>query len=41
MMLILTKYNFSEKKVLFCLLIKKNNIPLRSSIKKREKYECY
>ena len=30
----LTKYNFLEKKVLFCLLVKKNNIPLQTLIKK-------
>ena len=36
----LTKDEFIEKKVLFCLHVKKNNIPLHPLIKNKREYEC-
>ena len=36
----MTNYSFNEKKIIFCLFVKENNIPLQSLYKK-EKYECY
>ena len=31
----MTNYSFNEKKIIFCLFVKENNIPLQSLYKKR------